>query len=94
MTDNLDSIPLHDRVRQAEKIVRKLAEELEIDFLPRVRELQRMIDADAIRPAGDLTVREAVRKIFVADETVDGTWQKTQQYLDSIAADLERLASE
>lgn len=94
MPANLDSIPLHDRARQAEKLARELAGHLENEYLPRVRELQQMIGTDALRPAGDMTVREAVRKIFLADETVDGCWQETKAHLDSIATDLDRIANE
>ena len=92
--DDLDSIPLHDRARHAEKLARELITQLETEYLPRVKELQEMIAPNAMRPAGDLSVREGVRKVFLADETVDGTWQRTHAHLESIARGLERLAEE
>ena len=94
MEPNLSTIPLHDRAKQAEKLARELMGHLENEYLPRVREMQALIGPDALRPSGDLTVREAVRKIFAADETVDSTWVQTRSYLESIAEDLERLAGE
>ena len=92
MSDNLDSIPLHDRARQSEKLARELIGHLENEYLPKVRELQAMIAPDAARPAGDLTVREGVRKVFLADATVDETWQQMHAHLESIVKDLRAIA--
>ena len=92
MSDSLDSVPLLDRARHAEKLTRELIGHLENEYLPRVRELQTMIAPDAMRPAGDLTVREGVRKVFTADATVDETWQQVYAHLESIHRDLRSIA--
>lgn len=94
MAADLDSTPLHDRATHAEKLSRELIGHLENEYLPRVRDLQNLIGPGALRPAGDMTVREAVRKIFAADETVDTTWVRTRMHLESIIKDLQRLSGE
>ena len=92
MSDSIDSTPLHDRARQAEKLTRELLGHLENEYLPRVRELQAMLAPEASRPAGDLTVREGVRKVFTADATVDETWQQMHAHLESIGRDLKAIS--
>ena len=90
MTDDPDSMPLRDRIRNAEKLVRELVDHLENGTMARVRELQRMTAEDA-KPTGDMTVRGAVQKLLDADAFGQDLWTRTRRYLDSIHRDVQDL---
>lgn len=93
MSPDPDSLPLRERVRDAEKLVRELIDHLENGYLARVRELQRITSTDA-PPTGDMTVRASVGKVLEADKFTDDLWKRTRGYLQSIKGDLERMAAE
>ena len=90
MTDDPDSMPLRDRIRNAEKLVRELVDHLENGTMARVRELQRMTAEDA-KPTGDMTVRASVQKLLDADAFGQDLWTRTRKYLDSIQRDVQDL---
>ena len=90
MTDNPDALPLRDRIRDAEKLVRELADHLDNGYMSRVRELQRMTAEDA-KPTGDMTVRMAVQKLLEADAFGEDLWKRTQTYLHSIVQGVREM---
>ena len=92
MSESLESIPLQDRARAAEKLARELIAKIETEYLPKVRTLQRAVDPESERPAGDLSVREGVRNVFGADASLDETWQQVRLHLESISKDLKSIA--
>lgn len=83
MADDPDALPLRDRVRNAEKLVRELTDHLENGYMSRARELSRMTAEDA-KPAGDMSVRAGVQKLLDADAFAEDLWSRTKATLDSI----------
>lgn len=92
MPADLDSQPLLDRARAADKLTRELIAKIETEYLPKAQSLQRMVDPKADRPTGDLTVREGVRAVFTADAATDETWQDLRRHLESISSGLREIA--
>ena len=92
MSTDLNSLPLQDRARAAEKLTRELLNKIENDYLVKVRSLREMTDPEAERPVGDLTIREGVRKVFESDAALDDTWQNVRAHLQSIRDQLNEIA--
>lgn len=88
-----DSLPLRDRIREAEKLTRDLTDHVQNTYLSRVRELEQMTTQEA-PPVGDMTVRMGVARTLQAHDNMEQMWEQAQRYLASIREDIERIMEE
>lgn len=88
-----ESLPLRDRLRDAEKLVRDLSEHLNLSYLSRTRELERMT-AEGAAPVGDMSVRLGVYKAVEAHGTTVAKWQDVLRYLNSIQSAMNDVGEE
>ena len=90
MAEDPDALPLRDRIRNAEKLVRELADHLDNGYMSRVRELERMTSEDG-KPTGDMTVRMGVKNLLDADAFAQDLWTRTRAYLQSISTGVREM---
>lgn len=88
-----ESLPLRDRLRLAEKMVRELTEQLENTYLKNVRELQR-VTSEGGPPVGDMTVRMGVARVLETDQATDALWKETRIAVQSIKDEFDRVLRE
>lgn len=92
----LEAMPLRDRVREAEQLVRELADHLERGFLPKIHEVRRLTrhtgsgDAESIM---DSTVRTTVDAALSSHEYSLELVRKLDRFLISIDREFQQLVS-
>jgi hypothetical protein len=92
----LEAMPLRDRVREAEQLVRELADHLERGFLPKIHEVRRLTrhtGLDAAETTKDSTIRSTVDAALSSHEYSLELVRKLDRFLMSIDREFQHLVS-
>lgn len=95
-TQLLETMPLRDRVREAEQLVRELADHLERGFLPKIHEVRRLTrhtGLDAVETTKDSTIRSTVDAALASHEYSLELVRKLDRFLMSIDRGFQHLES-
>lgn len=98
MTDQLlETQPLRDRFREAERLTRELIQHLELGFLPKTEDVKRVAKkGTAGTHAGELTdqtIRASVDGMLTAHEYTLDLTRKLERYLQSIEREVQSIVS-
>lgn len=93
MSDHLlETIPLRDKFREAERIARELSSHLEQGFLPKVHDARKLTrPASNADEVADATIRAAVESVLVSHEYTIVRSRNLERFLNSIERDIERI---
>jgi hypothetical protein len=83
----LETMPLRDRIREAERLCRELAEHLELDFRTKIHAVRNLTRKEAHAHAevvADNTVRTSVDAALTSHEYTIEMTRKLDRLLDSI----------
>ena len=91
----LETMPLRDRVREAERLVRELSDHLERGFLPKVHEARKATrtTSNALEEIMDSTVRSTVDTALTSHEYTVQLLRTLDDYLTSIDRELEQMVT-
>ena len=91
----LEQLTLSDKFVDAERMARELIDHLDRGFLPRTRELQKLVEPSegyAINDeVEDLTVRIHAARVLESDLFTEELYAKLERYCRSINADVSRI---
>lgn len=92
----LEAMPLRDRVREAEQLVRELADHLERGFIPKIHEARRLTRGGGHDPGEvvmDSTVRSTVDSALASHEYSLELIRKLERFLSSIDREFQQLVN-
>jgi len=93
----LETMPLRDRIREAERLSRELAQHLELDFLTKVHSVRSTTRTDRHghqhEHVADNTVRTAVDAVLNSHEYTMELTRKLERFLNSINREMHALVS-
>ncbi|MFV0442499.1 MAG: hypothetical protein ACK5Q5_02905 [Planctomycetaceae bacterium] len=92
----LETMPLRDRIREAERLARELTEHLELGFLTKIhaaRSLTRKEGQTGGEHVTDISVRTAVDAALTSHEYTVELTRKLDRLLDSINRETNSLVS-
>ncbi len=92
----LDNMTLREKYKAADVIVRELIEHIELGFLPKVRELERLVEPQEAsgvyrlqeRSATDRTIRDEVGVVLESELFTDDVFEQLRDLLESIDVDV------
>lgn len=92
----LETMPLRDRIREAERLTRELVEHLELGFITKihaVRSLSRKEGPGQGEHVADNTIRTAVDAALSSHEYTMDMTRKLERLLDSINREMNSLVT-
>lgn len=92
----LETMPLRDRLREAERLVREFTQHLELGFMPKVhacRQLARPAGPRATDDVPDQSIRSSAEAVLLAHEYSVELSRKLERFLDSIDRESQKLVS-
>ena len=92
----LESMPLRDRVREAEQLVRELADHLERGFIPKIHEVRKLTRSEKSSSGEvvmDSTVRTTVDTALSRHEYSVELCRKLDRFLQSIDREFRQIVS-
>jgi hypothetical protein len=97
MNPAIDRLTLREKLRDAARCVRELAEHLELGFVPKVHELRKLTrqhdPASGATLVGDVTIRNAVSSVIDSENFTAGLNDSLEYYLNSIQKDVSDVVS-
>ena len=91
----LDDRTLSEKFVDAERMARELIDHLDRGFLPKTRELQKLVEPSDGQPINDdvedLTVRIRAAGVLQSDLFTEELYDKLERYCASINADVSRI---
>ena len=91
----VDQLTLSEKFVDAERMARELIDHLDRGFLPKSRELQKLVEASDGQPINedveDLTVRIHAAGVLQSDLFTEELYHKLERYCASINADVSRI---
>ena len=91
MSSSIDNLTLREKLRDAEHVLRELAEHLEQGFIPKVHELKKISrqpdPASGAAPVADVTIRSYVSGVVESDRFTGGLVESLEKYLNAIQKD-------
>lgn len=87
--DSLDSIPLRDLCKEAERLTREVIDHLENNLIPKSQELHNLVKpdspfAEAGEPVKDITVRNQAATLIESQGFTEQIFRKSSQYFSEI----------
>ena len=99
--DNLDDLTLRDKFKKASMVAREFTEHVEQHFIPRCKNLGRMVrpkfetakDYEIDETAGveDITIRNEVARVLESENYTDRLFQTVRLYLESIDQEIDHI---
>lgn len=93
--DDLSRMTLRDKLTEAERLIRELSHHLEHGFIPKSRELYRMVRKyqpdDTENQVTDRTVREHASELISSERFTEQVYEKISRYLVSIDGEISRI---
>lgn len=93
--EQIDNLPLRDKLTDLEKLTRELIDHLGRGFIPKAQSLKRLArkanHPDQRDLVSDVAIRDAVASTLRSDEYTRELCRKTRDYLRSIHADVEGM---
>ncbi len=97
MSSSIDQLTLREKLRDAEHVLRELAEHLELGFIPKVHELKKLSrqhdPASGIAPVADVTIRSYVSGVIESDRFTGGLIESLEKYLNAIQKDVSEVVN-
>ncbi|HUG89672.1 MAG TPA: hypothetical protein VML55_02490 [Planctomycetaceae bacterium] len=91
----LGQLTLSEKFVDAERMARELMDHLDRGFLPRIRELQKLVEPADGQPLNDevedLTVRIHAARVLESDLFTEELYARLERYCRSINADVSRI---
>lgn len=98
---NLDDLTLRDKFKEASRIAREFTEHVEQGFLPRCKQLGRLVrprfesskDYELDPDAGveDKTIRNEVARVLESENYTDELFLAVRAYLESIDQEIDQI---
>ena len=97
MSSSIDNLTLREKLRDAEHVLRELAEHLEQGFIPKVHELKKIRrqpdPASGAAPVADVTIRSYVSGVVESDRFTGGLVESLEKYLNAIQKDVSEVVN-
>ncbi len=97
MSSSIDNLTLREKLRDAEHVLRELAEHLEQGFIPKVHELKKISrqpdPASGAAPVADVTIRSYVSGVVESDRFTGGLVESLEKYLNAIQKDVSEVVN-
>jgi hypothetical protein len=97
MSSSIDNLTLREKLRDAEHVLRELAEHLEQGFIPKVHELKKISrqpdPASGAAPVADVTIRSYVSGVVERDRFTGGLVESLEKYLNAIQKDVSEVVN-
>jgi hypothetical protein len=97
MSSSIDQLTLREKLRDAEHVLRELAEHLEMGFIPKVHELKKLSrqhdPASGLPPVADVTIRSYVSSVVESDRFTVGLNESLEKYLNAIQKDVGEVVN-
>jgi hypothetical protein len=97
MSRATDGLTLRDKCREANRVIRELADHLDQAFLPKIRSLRKLArgkeqgyDPALVR---DVTIRSQASALLDAEQYSIRLDEESKQYFAAIAAEVDQLVS-
>ena len=95
----LESMTLREKYKAADVIVRELIEHIELGFLPKVRQLERLVEPQESsgvyrlpeNSATDRTIRDEVGVVLESELFTDDVVEQLRALLESIDSDVAQI---
>ena len=99
MSESLETLPLREVCKEAERLTRELVDHLENNLIPRTRELHELVKPDSpFNTSGgtvkDVTVRNQAANLLESQDFTEQLFLKTRQYLETIDRDISAMCSQ
>lgn len=98
---NLQDLTLRDKFKEASRVTREFSEHVEQGFLPRCKQLGRLVrpkfdsstDYELDTEAGieDITIRNEVARVLESENYTDELFQDIRVYLESIDQEIDQI---
>jgi hypothetical protein len=97
---SLDSMTLREKLKTASGVLRELVEHLDQGFLPKVRELGRMVEPLSTTgvyrlkddtTVSDHTIRDQVAQILSSESFTDEVYGKAEQFFTAIETEVAKI---
>ncbi len=98
---NLEDLTLRDKFKEASRVAREFTEHVEQGFLPRCKQLGRLVrprfesskDYELDEEAGveDITVRNEVARVLESENYTNELFQMVRTYLESIDQEIDHI---
>jgi hypothetical protein len=98
---NLEDLTLRDKFKEASRVSREFTEHVEQGFLPRCKQLGRLVrprfetskDYELDEEAGveDITVRNEVARVLESENYTEELFQMVRTYLESIDQEIDHI---
>jgi hypothetical protein len=97
MSSSIDQLTLREKLRDAEHVLRELAEHLELGFIPKIHELKKLSrqhdPASGTPPVADVTIRSYVSGVVESDRFTGGLVESLEKYLNAIQKDVSEVVN-
>ncbi len=84
----LDEIPLRELFTEAERLTRELIDHIDLGFLPKIKNLNRLCQEDAgnyeLPEIEDITIRNHASQVLESEQFTAQFYQETERYLIAI----------
>lgn len=97
MKSTTDGLTLRDKCREANRVIRELADHLDQAFLPKVRSLRKLArgkeqgyDPTLVR---DVTIRSQASALLEAEQYTIRLDEESKQFFTAIAAEVDQLVT-
>ena len=98
---NLDELTLRDKFKEAHLVAREFTEHVEQGFLPRCKQLGRLVrpkfesakdyEIDEEANIEDVTIRNEVARVLESENYTDELFQGVRAYLESIDQEIDHI---
>ena len=86
--DFLDQLPLRELFTEAERLTRELIDHVDLGFLPKINNLNRLSQEDAgnyeLPEIEDITIRNHASQVLESEQFTSQFYQETERYLLAI----------
>ena len=97
MSQAVDRLTLREKLREAARCVREMAEHLELGFGPKVHELRRLTrqqdPSSGAMPVADITIRNNVSSVLESESFTAGLNETLEYCLKSIQNDVSEVVN-
>jgi hypothetical protein len=92
MDHSIESMTLQDKVKKSEVLVREMIEHLELGFLPKLKNLQKISrvgnSQSQLEEIADLTVRNHVVQVLESEQFTESLFEKLSVLTDALEKDM------
>lgn len=98
---NLEDLTLREKFKEANRVAREFTEHVEQGFLPRCKQLGRLVrpkyesskdyEIDEAANVEDVTIRNEVARVLESENYADELFQVIRAYLESIDQEIDHI---